>query len=51
MVEAFFTWVDANDVPFFAVLMAIIGTLLAGMIGFAAGVDLAVSLFRKIKSR
>lgn len=50
MADAFFAWAQANEVPFFAVLMAIIGTLFAGMFGFFAGVDLVARAWRKFKS-
>lgn len=50
MEDAFFAWVAANDVPFFAVFAAMIGMAFAAMFAFAAGVNLAVSIYRKLKS-
>jgi uncharacterized membrane protein YuzA (DUF378 family) len=51
MAEAFFAWAQANEVPFFAVLLAIIGTLIAGVLGFFAGIEFIARVWRTIKSR
>ncbi|KII16298.1 hypothetical protein [Phaeobacter sp. S60] len=49
MADAFFAWAQANEVPFFAVLLAIIGTLLACMFALAFIIDLTARALRKLK--
>lgn len=51
MADAFFAWARANEIPFFAILMAIVGTLVAGAVAALAGTDLLIRTYRKLKSR
>lgn len=51
MEAAFFAWVEANDIPFFAIFCAMIGLAFAAMFAVAAALDAAASIYRKIKSR
>jgi hypothetical protein len=46
--QLFFDWAAANDVPFWAILMAICGALVGGMLLFTFAVDLGVALFRAL---
>lgn len=50
MTEAFFAWVHVNEVPFFAVLLALIGALVVATLCFVTAVDLLILTFRKIKA-
>ncbi|MFV1535247.1 hypothetical protein VWX96_17060 [Phaeobacter sp. A90a-4f] len=49
MAEAFFAWAQVNEVPFFFVFLAIIGTMLAWMFALAFIVELTARALRKIK--
>ena len=51
METSFLTWVEASDIPFFAIFCAMIGLAFACMFAVAAALDAAVSIYRKIKSK
>ena len=44
-------WIVVNEVPFFAVFMAMIGGGIGAMFAFAALVDFTVAIWRKIQQR
>ncbi len=48
--QLFFDWAAANDVPFWAILMAICGVLVGGMFLFAAAFDAGVAIFRAVRA-
>ena len=50
MEAAFFAWVEANDIPFFAIFCATLGFSLGGAFAVKAALDAAVNIYRKIKS-
>lgn len=51
MESAFFAWVEANNIPFFAIFCAMIGLTFAALFAVAAALDAVATIYRKITSR